>query len=143
MPSGMEEGHRNVSTVKISFKKVKGATGYQVLVYRTNRLNANKTPLVYAYNTKKTTYTIKNLVPNLKYTVKVRAYVKGKNGQIVYGKTKSIKFKMSGYEKGCYFTCDSCGAVVPGNSKLLCKHGDDVYRIHNKEIHAGYTIFWK
>lgn len=133
-----KKSKRNVSTAKIKFSKVKGATGYQVLIYNTIKTN-DLTPLVFAFNTKKTTYTIKNLVPQMKYTIKVRAYTKGKDGKIVYGKTKSLKIKTGGQRKGMIFICNTCGACV-ANANLLGKHTKDVYNIHH-ELHGGYTFY--
>lgn len=131
-------GHSNVSSVKIKFNKVKGATGYQVLIYRGYK-DFDLTGLVFAFNTKKTTYTIKNLVPDYKYIIKVRAYTKGKNGKVVYGKTRSLKIKTGGKAKGWIFICNSCGACM-GNGDLLGKHVGDVYNIHH-ELHGGYTYY--
>lgn len=136
------DGYRNISYVKIKFNKVKGATGYQVLIYQTYREPGHQTPLVYAKTTKKTSYTIKNLVPAVRYTIKVRAYTKAKNGKVVYGKFKSIKFKTGGKKKGQYYTCGSCAAAQPGNMNIMNDHVMSVYKIH-KEIHAGGTYFWK
>lgn len=136
------DGYRNVSSVKISFKKVKGATGYQILIYKTNRISGYQTPLLYAKNTKKTTYTIKNLVPSIKYTIKVRAYTKSKNGKIVYGKATSIKLKTSGQMKGQYYTCGTCIASMPGNMNRITEHGESVDKVHH-ELHAGGSYYWK
>ena len=132
-----------ICSAQIKFSKVKGATGYQVLVYNAfkNR-NKNRTPLVFEFNTKKTTYTIQNLVPEKTYTIKVRAYKKDKNGKIVYGKAKSLKIKTSGKKKGCYFVCNSCGVCMPGNGNLLAKHIGDVDKLY-KELHAGFTYYCK
>lgn len=134
-----QKGKRNISSAQIKFSKVKGATGYQVLVYLTST-RGDLTPLVFEYTTKKTTYTVKNLVPDVRYTIKVKAYKKGKDGKLVYGKAKSLKIKTPGEKKGCYYTCNACHATMPGN--LLAKHIRDAYKIH-KEIHAGHTIYWK
>lgn len=136
------DGYRNISYVKIKFNKVKGTTGYQVLIYQTYRESGYQTPLLYAKTTKNTSYTIKNLVPAVRYTIKVRAYTKGKNGKVVYGKFKSIKLKTGGKKKGQYYTCNSCCTGMPGNMNRITEHGNAVYKIH-KEIHAGGTYFWK
>lgn len=136
------DNYRNVSSVKISFKKVKGATGYQVLIYQ-GKAKGRATPLVYAKNTKKTTYTIKNLVPSRTHTIKVRAYKKGKNG-VVYGKTSSIKVKTPGQMKGCYYICRACLATIPGNMNRITEHGESIDKLYpNEQIHAGGSYIWK
>ena len=139
-----EKGKLNcqaICSAKIKFNKVKEATGYQVLVYNTLK-TGDLTPLVFEYNTKKTTYTIKNLVPQMRYTIKVKAYTKGKDGKVVYGKEKSLKIKTSGEKRGCYFVCNACGACMPGNDNLMAKHIREVGKLH-KELHAGWTYYVK
>ena len=133
---------RNVSSVKIKFNKVKGANGYQVLIYGTHRTPGYQTPLLFAKNTKNTTYTIKNLVPDYRYTIKVRAYKKDKKGKSIYGKAKSIKIKTGGRKKGLYYTCDSCFTSMSGNMNRITEHGNAVYKVH-KEIHAGGAYYWR
>lgn len=135
-----KKGDRNLSYAKITFKKVKGTTGYQILVYGT-KVKGLLTPLFYEKTTKKTTYTLKNLIPGFKYTIKVRAYIKGKNGKLVYGKAKAIKIKMPGKMKGFYHTCNSCALVTSPMEDCICDHIDSVYKVHN-ELHAGST-YWQ
>ena len=138
------DGYRNVSSVKISFKKVKGVTGYQVLIYQRDVPKGYKTPLLYAKNTKKTTYTIKDMVPNHRYTIKVRAYKKDKKGKITYGKISSIKVKTPGQMKGQYYTCGTCITAMPGNMNRITEHGESIDKIYpNEQIHAGGSYFWK
>ncbi len=90
---------RKVSSAKISFKKVKGATGYQILIYD-KKVKGCQTPLLYEKNTKKTTYTINNMIHGLTYTIKVRAYTKDKKRKLVYVKKATIKIKTHGRVKG-------------------------------------------
>ena len=108
---GLKKVKANKNSIKISFKKVKGASGYQILVYERvpKDTPSIQTPLVYAKTTKNTTYTIKNLVPGCNYTIKVRAYNKKK----VYGKKVSIKASTTGRWSGNCIVCNSCGVSVP------------------------------
>lgn len=135
------EKTRNVSSAKITFKKVKGASGYQILIYQ-KRSNGKPASLLYEKTTKKTTYTIKNLIPNMTYTIKVRAYTKGKNGKPVYGKAKSIKVKMPGKVKGFYYVCNHCVAVMPPLEDCQVDHMKSVRKVHG-ELHSSGTYNWK
>lgn len=130
------------SSVKIKFNKVKGASGYQILIYQRMKADGfHKTPIVFYKNTKKTTYTIKNLMPGLPYKIKVRAYKKDKNGKVVYGKMKSIDVKTTGRINQIYIVCNTCIVAVP-NGNVHAEHYKSARKIHN-EVHAGCTIVWK
>lgn len=77
--------------MKVTFKKVSGAKGYQV-VYSTNK----KFKTVNEKTITKNTVTLKKLEKKKKYYVKVRAYKLDSKGQKVYGKycsPKTIKIK--------------------------------------------------
>ncbi len=79
--------------MKVSLKKIKGAKGYQIAVYKTKKnAKKNKKALVKKY-TKKVKYTIKSkkLKGKKKVYVKARAYVLGTNGKKVFGKWSAIK----------------------------------------------------
>ena len=94
-------------TVKVKFKKVKGAEHYRVLIYQDVDYSLD-TALVYAPKTKKTTYTIKHLTGQTNYTVKVLAY---KNGQ--YSKmSKGAKCKTKGVKR-LQIVCNECRARIP------------------------------
>lgn len=134
------DGCENSSSIKIKFNKVKGATGYQILIYQ-KKIKGLRTPLVYAKTTKNTTYTIKGLTPGGNHTIKVRAYTKGKHGKIIYGKVKTIKVKTSGEKKGLYFVCNTCAAIMSGNMLRMNEHCESVYKVC-KETHAGGTYNW-
>lgn len=136
----------NKNSIKISFKKVKGAAGYQILIYQKipKGTSSPQTPLVYAKKTKNTTYTIKNLMPGNTYTIKVRAY----NKKGVYGKKASVKIKTTG-ARSLDIVCSSCGVSVPyykGNKKgwdyasWLAEHIKAVYEVHG-ERHCGFVIW--
>lgn len=141
---GLKKVKANKNFIKISFKKVKGAAGYQILVYERVPDDAPQTPLVYAKTTKKTTYTIKNLVPGCKYTIKVRAYNKNK----AYGKKASVKANTTGKWAGNCIVCGSCGASVPyhkndkpGNYTLyLAEHHKAVREVLG-EWHGGCMLW--
>lgn len=134
------------NSIKISFKKVKGAAGYQILIYERVPDDGypRLTPLVYAKTTKKTTYTIKNLMPGHKYTIKVRAYNKNK----VYGKKASVKINTTG-ARSLDIVCNSCGASVPyyrGNhsgwdyTHWMAEHSNAVWEVLG-ESHGGGTMW--
>lgn len=76
--------------IKISIKKMNGASGYQVRWSDNKKFNG-----YWQKTTKKTTYTLKKLDKKTRYYVKVRAYVKN-GSKKVYGawsKVKNVKIK--------------------------------------------------
>ena len=76
--------------LNVSWKKVSGATGYEVKAATNNKFTKNKKTVT----VKKNKVTIKNLKPKKKYFVKVRAY-KLANGKKYYGKwSKVVKKKI-------------------------------------------------
>ena len=137
-------------TVKVKFGKVKGAEYYQILIFQaeqpTKYPDRLQTPLVYAPKTKKTTYTIKHLIGDTPYTVKVRAY---KNGQ--YGKmSKAAKCRTKGV-KNLQYICNSCCVRLPyyegpgsdkpyGYLKYSDLHHKAVYEVYS-ELHCGATLY--
>lgn len=91
------------NTVKLSWKKVTGATGYRVYIYKNNRWTK-------VADTTKTTNAIKNLKSGTKYKFAVKAYCKT-DKSIVWAETyKTISVtttQASGDQKtGMYATVD-------------------------------------
>lgn len=79
--------------LKVSYKKISGAKGYQITYSTSKKYSKKKTKSVTASSTKKT---LKKLKKGKTYYVKVRAYKKDSQGGKVYGKyskTKKIKLK--------------------------------------------------
>lgn len=141
---GLKKVKAGKSSIKISFKKVKGADGYQILIYQRKKYAPGAlhgTPIVYAKTTKKTAYTLKGLMPGTKYTIKVKAYKKDKKGKAIYGKVKSINVNTTGRINETYIVCNTCRVMVP-NDNVHLDHYVSARKIHN-EVHAGYTIVWK
>ncbi len=76
--------------LNVSWKKVNGATGYEVMYATNNKFTKNKKTV----KVKKNKVTIKRLKSKKKYFVKVRAYKKA-NGTTYYGKwSKAVKKKV-------------------------------------------------
>lgn len=141
---GLKKVKVGKSSVKIKFNKVKGVSGYQILIYQRIKYTpgaSHKTPIVYEKTTKKTAYTLKGLMPNTRYKIKVRAYRKDKNGKVVYGKLKSINVNTIGKINETYIVCNTCQIRVP-NDNVHAEHYRSARKIHN-EVHAGYTINWR
>ncbi len=79
--------------LKVTYKKISGAKGYQITYSTNKKYKKKKTKSVTASSTKKT---LKKLKKGKTYYVKVRAYKKDSRGGKVYGKyskTKKIKLK--------------------------------------------------
>ncbi len=73
---------------KISYKKVDGAKGYEILYSTSKKFAKRSTGKI---NTKKTAYTIKKLKKGKTYYFKVRAYKLDKKNEKVYGPYSKVK----------------------------------------------------
>lgn len=84
---------RSAKKLKVKLKKVKGAKGYQVAVYKSKKnAKKNKKALTKKYTKKlKVTLKSKKLKKKKKLYVKARAYVLDGNGIKVFGKWSAIK----------------------------------------------------
>ncbi len=81
--------------LKVTYKKVKGVTGYQVTYSTSKKFAKSKTKTVTVKGAAKTSKTIKSLKKGKKYYVKVRTYktVNGKKYYSAYSKVKTVKVK--------------------------------------------------
>lgn len=77
-------------TMKVSFKKVKGAAGYEIRYSTKSSMKSAKTT-----TTKTTSKTIKKLAKGKTYYVQVRAYKLDSAGKKVYSKAYSTKAKVT------------------------------------------------
>ena len=78
------------TSVKLTWSKVKGASGYQV--YRVDPASGAATKIA---STKKTNHTLKKIVPNTAYTYQVRAFVKSKDGTTESVQPATIRIQTS------------------------------------------------
>jgi len=86
--TGLKTASKSWNSIKISWKKVSGATGYKVYRY-----NSTTKKHIELKNTTKTSYTVKNLKVGTSYQFRVKAYKKS-NKKNVYGEL-SAKHKTS------------------------------------------------
>jgi hypothetical protein len=78
---------KNGKKVKLTFKKIKGATSYEIKISTSKKFKkGTKT-----YTSKKLSKTIKKLVATKKYYVKVRAVAVAKDGTVTEGKWSKVK----------------------------------------------------
>ena len=84
---------KSAKKVKLTLKKIKGAKGYQVAIYKTKKnAKKNKKATVKKFVKKlKVTIKSKKLKNKNKLYVKARAYVLDTNGKKVYGKWSKVK----------------------------------------------------
>ncbi|MCQ4637942.1 S8 family serine peptidase [Anaerovorax odorimutans] len=74
--------------LKVTYKKISGAKGYQITYSTSKKFSKKKTKSVTTSSTKKT---LKKLKKGKTYYVKVRAYKKDSTGAKVYGKYSKVK----------------------------------------------------
>lgn len=84
---------KSAKKLKLSIKKVKRATGYQIAVYKAKKNAKNSKKFLVRKSTKKLTVTVKSkkLKNKKKLYVRVRAYAVTNNGEKVYGKWSKVK----------------------------------------------------
>ncbi|MCM1179301.1 MAG: glycoside hydrolase family 5 protein [Clostridium sp.] len=90
--SGLTVKNQKGKKIKISYKKVAGATGYEISYSTSKSFAKSKTKTV---KTKKTSYTVKKRTKGKTYYIRVRAY-KTANGSTVKGSyctAKKVKIK--------------------------------------------------
>lgn len=80
--NGLKAEAVNSTSIKLSWNKVKGATGYRIFV---RNETTGKWNIAVRTTGKATAYTVKNLTPGKKYIFAVRSYVN--NGKIVWAPT--------------------------------------------------------
>ncbi len=85
--SGLSLKNQKGKKLKISYKKVSGATGYEIQYSTSKKFAKSKTKTV---KTKKTSYTVKKRKKGKTYYVRVRAY-KTANGSTVRGSYCAVK----------------------------------------------------
>ncbi|MBQ3137548.1 MAG: DUF4474 domain-containing protein [Clostridia bacterium] len=84
---GLKTTYLGTSNAELSWKKAKGASGYEIFFY-----DYKKKHYVSVGTTAKTKITVKNLTSNTKYKVKVAAFHK-KNGKVYGLKSDSLIFR--------------------------------------------------
>ncbi len=84
---------KSAKKVKLSLKKIAGADGYQVAIYKTKKNAKNNKKAIVKKIVKKVkmTVTSKKLKNQSKLFIKARAYVLDANGKKVYGKWSGVK----------------------------------------------------
>ncbi|MBO4292123.1 MAG: fibronectin type III domain-containing protein [Lachnospiraceae bacterium] len=80
-------GNKAKKKAKVTWKKVKGADGYQIQYAQNKKFTKNKK----TKKTKKTSLTIKSLKNGKRYYFRLRTYVKGSDGKLIYGKWSKVK----------------------------------------------------
>ena len=92
-PTKVKQAQINKTKASISWKKVTGATGYEIKIAK----NKKFTGKVITVRTSSEKRTVKNLQRKQTYYVKVRAYVKDSAGKKVYSNySKAVKMKRKG-----------------------------------------------
>lgn len=84
---------RNSRTLKVTLKKVRKATGYQICVYKTRKSAKNNKNVIVKKFTKKINVLLKSrkIKNRKKIFVKARAYIKNDTGNKIYSKWSKVK----------------------------------------------------
>lgn len=127
--TGLKVSAQSSSQIKLVWKKVNGASGYQVYRYDTAKKKYVKAATV---DSSKLSYTDKGLKSNKKYQYKVRAYKKSA-GKILYGSCSSVLTAITGPGKVQQVKSSSVGSnsLKLSWKKVSGASGYQIYR-YNK-----------
>ncbi len=128
--TGLQVKTKSSTSVKLTWKKVSGAKGYEV--YRKNPATGNYKKIITISNSTISSYTDKKLSAGTKYTYKVRAYIND-NGEYYYGSYSDAKSKTTGpgKVKKLSFRAKSTSVTLKW-SKVKGAGGYQVYRLNNR-----------
>ena len=119
----------STSTIKVSWKKVSKAKGY--VIYRKSGSSYKKVATVKSGS--KTSYTVKKLSSDKKYTFVVRSYFKP-NGKTVYSARSSAKSATTWHEHDFVdHICMDCGAIENAYEYLRA------WLLENGEVDGSYV----
>lgn len=125
----------STTSIKIKWKKVKKAKGYQIKISNNKKFKKAKT-----INAAKTNKTIKKLKPNTKYYIKIRAYTKSGSKKI-YGKwNKAMSIKTP--KKSVETTKSKVNKTSGGSRNKTQSTHNTMPSTNNQTTNTAHTHQW-